>query len=157
MFCVTKTKNIFMLTIIFAVKNMLKQFLYCVNNIFINLPKWTKDFFADAREDGNDRIILQFYSHSSQYLVRNAAIVTNDWMNDLECIEYKEGIFSNFLNGPSPASYFLQKCENRLSSIRQQESNSHILDDESPPLTTRPGLPPIQQWFLPISKQTPNW
>ena len=81
---------------------------------------------------------MQFYSHSSQYLVRNAAIVTNDWMNDLECIEYKEGIFSNFLNGPSPASYFLQKCENRLSSIRQQESNSHILDDESPPSTTRP-------------------
>ena len=36
------------------------------------------------------------------------------------------------------------KCEKCPSSIRRQDSNSQPSDYESPPLTTRPGLPPNQ-------------
>ena len=59
-------------------------------------------------------------------------------------------------NGPTPASFLLifvfsnkhykfynkYECEKCPSSIRHRDSNSQPSDYESPPLTTRPGLPP---------------
>ena len=62
-----------------------------------------------------------------------------------------------FKNGPIPASFSVyfrsfqtnivtifttNKCEKCPSSIRCRDSNSQPSDHESPPLTTRPGLPP---------------
>ena len=35
------------------------------------------------------------------------------------------------------------KCEKYPSSIHCRDSNSRPLEQESPPITTRPGLPPI--------------
>ena len=63
-----------------------------------------------------------------------------------------------FKNGPSPASFLFifglfqtnnsifttNQCEKLScpSSIRHQDSNPQLLERESPPITTRPGLPP---------------
>ena len=64
-----------------------------------------------------------------------------------------------FTNGPSPASFSFifdlfqtnintifttNQCEkiSSPSSIRSQDSNPRPLERESPPITTRPGLPP---------------
>ena len=65
-----------------------------------------------------------------------------------------------FLNGPSPA-YFLfifvfsnnhynfttTKCEKCPYGSRCRDSNPRPSEHESPPVTTRPGLPPID-WFI---------
>ena len=61
-----------------------------------------------------------------------------------------------FANGPSPASFSFifslfeyqynfteNKCRNSPSSILSGDSNSRPLGHWSPPITTRPGLPPI--------------
>ena len=40
---------------------------------------------------------------------------------------------------------YVKKCP---SSIRCQDSNSRPLEHEPPPITTRPGLPPIVVWLL---------
>ena len=58
-----------------------------------------------------------------------------------------------FKNGPTPVSFSFifvfsniifrtDKCEKCPSSIRCWDSNSRSLEDASPPITTRPGLPP---------------
>ena len=68
-----------------------------------------------------------------------------------------------FKNGPSPASisfifelfqtnntiFTTIQCEQMScpSSIRCRDSNTRPLDCESPPITTRPGLPPIPRWI----------
>ena len=41
------------------------------------------------------------------------------------------------------------KCKKCPSSIQRQDSNSQPSDYKSPPLTTRPGLPPLLKLFLP--------
>ena len=65
-------------------------------------------------------------------------------------------MFSFFKNGPTPASFHLfssfqthitifttNKCEKCPSSIWCWDSNSQPLEHEFPPITTRPGLPPL--------------
>ena len=71
-----------------------------------------------------------------------------------------------FLNGPTPASFsfifvffkqtlqFFQQINVKKcpSSIRRQDSNSQPSDYESPPLTTRPGLPPYMCFMILVEK-----
>ena len=40
--------------------------------------------------------------------------------------------------------FTMNKCEEYTSSIRRRESNPRHLERESLPITTRPGLPPIE-------------
>ena len=66
---------------------------------------------------------------------------------------------SSFLNGPTPASfsfifvfpnthYNFYNVKNCPSSIRCQDSNSLPLENESPPIITRPGLPSMTPSYL---------
>ena len=69
------------------------------------------------------------------------------------CLDWS--LFS--INGPTPAyflffsifsiknqNFYKKSCEYCPSNIRHQDSNSQPTDYESPPLTTRPGLPPLK-------------
>ena len=52
-------------------------------------------------------------------------------------------LFRLFLSSPTQITIFAtNKCEKCPSSIRCRDSNSRPLELESPPTTTRPGLPP---------------
>ena len=68
-----------------------------------------------------------------------------------------------FKKGPIPASFIYfrsfqanstifttNQCENMScpSSIRCRDSNPRPLERESPPITTRPGLPPISIFYI---------
>ena len=68
-----------------------------------------------------------------------------------------------YFDGPIPASFIIYfrsfqtniiiifttiQCEKCPSSIRCWDSNPWPLDHESPPITTRPGLPPKSLYFL---------
>ena len=88
---------------------------------------------------------------------------------DLGCKTWDVTCFF-FKNGPSPASisfifelfqtnntiFTTIQCEQMScpSSIRRRESNPRPLECESPPMTTRPGLPPMRRHMCCRAKKT---
>ena len=120
------------------------------------------DFFADCNFHGLPRGRSARWRHSLP--LRWSSRATNQGISSFLVIFFfgrvtlPQGFFKN---GPTPASFLFifvfsnkhykfynkYECEKCPSSIRHRDSNSQPSDYESPPLTTKPGLPPLPQGF----------
>ena len=94
-----------------------------------------------------------------------ARLTSHNWFTQVDCL-----CMAFYKNGPTPASFLFifalfkqtiqffttNQCEKMScpSSIRRKDSNPWPLERESPPITTRPGLPPKFNTFFISSTQT---